>query len=150
MATKRARKKPKAKSSKAKSSKARSSRVKSSKTRASRAKSSKAKSSKTKIKKRSPKAVVQANVQTGQSRFRQFFSFGRSSQDTEKKNFATDFQYGNFQIHIKSTVKNGKVNLSLKVASKNVDFSGNLNLTERSFYELQRVFDHITRNLPKL
>lgn len=77
------------------------------------------------------------------------FSLPWSSADKIKKNFSTNFEYGNFSVKIYSTVKGKIVTFNVKIHSKNFTFDGVATLNAKSFSDLQTVFDHIKSNIKK-
>lgn len=75
------------------------------------------------------------------------FSLPWSGSDKIKKNFATNFEYGDFSIKIYSTVKGKIVTFNVKIHSKNFSFDGVATLNAKSFSDLQTVFNHIKSNI---
>lgn len=105
---------------------------------------------KTKIKSKKSNAK-KSNSKKGQKKLTtlgNLFNFPtqRGASRNVKKNFATSFGYGNFLIDIKSNIKGNTVTLNFNIESKNFNFKGTVTLNERSFNELQQVFENLLSN----
>lgn len=76
--------------------------------------------------------------------------FSLSNARRENKNFSTSFVYGDTSVDLKSGLQGNNVKLNYKINSKNFNISGTASLNSRTFYELQKMFEHLVSNVRNL